>query len=746
MLDRPAEARTAPAVQRRDRGPGRTPDDQTSSAALSGSAILAILRRRKLPLLASILLIPLLSFVAIKQITPRYTATGTLLYDASEYKLRELQSILRTDPFTEAVMTTQAEILRGMPVVEQVATRLNLFDNAEFNAALRRPSLPQRIAAAVRRFLPANPARRQTDAQVGPNLDPVRDATLRAVQDALVVKPLKSSRVLEVSFTAQDPVLAAAAVNHAMDAYIRQQLGAKFRAVHRAHDWLESRAKQLRAEVRAGEDRIVAYRTREGMVQGMHAALDTEQISNLAAGLQRARNDLAVATGRLDAAQGQAGAAAQAAIAPSVVQLREQQGLLAGQLQSLLVRLGPNHPEVVSLKTQLAETQRAVSAEIARVVAATKADVRADRERVAMLEQNLRDARVQVEHGSQAQIPLNAMQRDVEASRTLLQAVLDRLQQIAQQEAIEAPDAHEISLALPPAQPSAPRTMPLMAASGVFAIVFGLLLVYLFELADGTFRSGDDIRSVLGLPCFALIPRIGRRALGQFGIADYAAHKPHSPLAEQLRALRTGLWLWPNRPRIVAVTAARPAEGKTTVALSLGRLAAMNGARVVVLDCDIRKPAHDRIMHAETAPGIVDCLQGAAALADVIRKDSLTSMDYLPAGRAKADALGLLMSAAMARLLQTLRQDYDLVLLDAPPAEAASDARIIAAAADATLLCVRWRSTPRDVVLHALDLLEEAHANVVGAALTQVDVRSHVRSGYADAGVYHPRYGGRYRE
>ena len=393
----------------------------------------------------------------------------------------------------------------------------------------------------------------------------------------------------------------------------------------------------------------------------------------------------------------------------------------------------------------MAETQRAVSAEIARVVAATEADVRADRERVAMLEQNLRDAQAQVERGSQAQIPLNAMQRDVEASRTLLQAVLERLQQIAQQEAIETPDAHEI-LALPPARPSAPRTVPLMAASGVFASVFGLLLVYLFELADGTFRSGDDIRSVLGLPCFALIPRIGRRALGQLGIADYAAHKPHSPLAEQLRALRTGLWLWPNRPRIVSVTAARPAEGKTTVALSLGRLAAMNGERVVVLDCDIRKPAHERLMHAETGPGIGDCLQGTAALADVIRKDRLTSMDYIPAGGAKADALGLLMSAAMARLLQTLRQDYDLVLLDAPPAQAATDARIIAAAADATLLCVRWRSTPRDVVLHALDLLEEAHANVVGAALTQVDVRSHVRSGYADAGVYHPRHGGRYRE
>ena len=121
-------------------------------------------------------------------------------------------------------------------------------------------------------------------------------------------------------------------------------------------------------------------------------------------------------------------------------------------------------------------------------------------------------------------------------------------------------------------------------------------------------------------------------------------------------------------------------------------------------------------------------------------------MDYIPGGTGEANALGLLMSATMARLLQTLRQDYDLVLLDAPPAQAVTDARIVAGLADATLFCVRWRRTPRDVVLHALELLEEAHANVVGAALTQVDVNVHVRSGYADAEVYHPRHGGYFRE
>ena len=390
MLDRPDAAGPAPPIARSDRARTGPSADRGDAGALTGAAILAILRRRKLPLLASILLAPLLAYIAISQVTPRYTATGTLLYNAPEYNLREMQSILRVDPITDAVMATQAEVLRGLPVVERVADRLNLHGNPEFNRGLRPTTWPERALRAVHQLVsliapaiaPAPPA---ATLAVGPSPDPGRNATLHRVQDVFTVSPLKSSRILEVSFTSESPVLAAAAVNIAMDAYIKDQLAVKYRAVHRANDWLENRVKELRAEVRTSEDRIATYRAREGLVEGMRARLDTEEISHLTEGMARARNDLAVAEARLDAASGRAGANAQAAVAPSVVQLRAQQGQLTAQLQSLLARLGSSHPEVQSLRNQLTESERMIAAEISRVVAATAADVRADRERVATL-------------------------------------------------------------------------------------------------------------------------------------------------------------------------------------------------------------------------------------------------------------------------------------------------------------------------------------------------------------------------
>src|SRR5262249_4525690 len=155
----------------------------------------------------------------------------------------------------------------------------------------------------------------------------------------------------------------------------------------------------------------------------------------------------------------------------------------------------------------------------------------------------------------------------------------------------------------------------------------------------------------------------------------------------------------------IAITAARAQEGKTTVSRTLARLATMNGERVVVVDCDLR---HGTSL--KRAPGLLDFLRNKAPLADIIRKDAATGSDCISGGKWEANALGLLMSAPMAQLLQTLRNNYDLVLLDTPPAEPITDARVVAGLAEATVICVRWRSTTRHIALHALERLEEAHA------------------------------------
>ena len=137
-------------------------------------------------------------------------------------------------------------------------------------------------------------------------------------------------------------------------------------------------------------------------------------------------------------------------------------------------------------------------------------------------------------------------------------------------------------------------------------------------------------------------------------------------------------------------------------------------------------------------------MRGEASLLDVLHNDRLGApggeLHFVPAGQPRGDTFGLFMGPEMARLLSEARRQYALVILDSPPVQAITEARVLAAVADASIFCIRWRATPRDVVSYALELLEDAHAQVAGVVLTRVDPHAHVRSGYADAEVYHRRY------
>ena len=709
-------------------------------------ATIGVFRRHLWAFLMMTILVPGCAWIAIQRTTPRYTAVGSLIYDPSDYKVRELESILRTDPTTEAVMASQAEILQSLKIAQRVAERGNLYANPEFNPTLRPHSATRVAADWARSWLSLNPADEPAipETTYGPMPDPGRDATVLAVHDALHSSPLHASRVLEVTFVAQDPLVAAAAVNNAMDIYIKAQFTAKAAAVRRATLWLDERAAALRAEVRKSEDRIAAYRAEHNFAQGMHAGLDTEKISHLNEDLIRARTELAAADARLDAARGRAGAAAQAAIAASVVPLRANLEQLTARLQARTGQLGSNHPEVVSSRRQVDEARRAVDAEITRVVAATEQDRRAANERVTTLERNLRGDTVDADAEAKARIPLNAMERDSEASRAQLLAMLERVQQTAQQHALETSEAHEISLALPPRQPSWPRPVPMMAAAAAAGVLLGLMLVHVLHLTDSTLHSGEDVRALVKLPCFALVPELTRRELRHAPIEEFVLRRPLTAYAEQIRAVRAGLWLGVERPRVVAVTAARPSEGKSVLALSLARSAALSGERVLLIDCDLRRPSLGHRLRADTGPGLADLLRGKAALLDILHDDTLGApggwMHFVPAGQPRGDTFGLFMGTEMALLLTEARKAYTLIILDSPPVQAITEARVLSAIADATIFCVRWRATPRDVVSYALELLEDAHAQVAGVVLTRVDPRAHVRSGYADAEVYHRRY------
>lgn len=751
MLDKPKDAAFDPRAERLAPPPVRAiePDD-----GLSIGVILRIVRRRKWPLVLCLIAFPLAAIVALRGMTPRFTATVTVLYEAQQFTINELQSILREDTTTDTVVNSQIQIINSMAMADRVAQRLDLAERPEFNWTLRGERPTRAVQRAVRGWLaplvePFSPGLAEAiapDPTEPPTEAALRVAVAGAVLDRIDVEVLGRSRVLGIRFTSEDPEIAARAANLLAELYISDQLEAKFEAVRRANSWLESRITGLRQEVLDAEEKIQAYRAERGLVQGVSSGLITERISRLQSDLLQQRSDLALAEARQQQARARNFAGLpQVQGNPAILNLRAQEAQLRRDEANLSSQLGDRHPDVQRIRSALRDNERLLGAEMARVVAAVDSEVASARLRVQATETALREAQAQANQAGTDEIQVRVLEREAEAARTLLTAVLQRSQQTVAQTAIEKPDGRVLSPALPPQSPSWPRASLILLGSIALGGLFGLLVIYFLEMADRSMRSGDEIRGELGLPCLALVPEM-RRRLGRGATPeDYVVKKPLSAVAEAMRSVRAGLWMGSSAPKCVVVTAARPGEGKTTTAISLARVAAMGGERVIVVDCDLRQPSFARVFGRDDGPGLVDVLQGHAQLSAVKKRDRLTQLDYVMSGSSEPTASRLFMVEAMTALIDKLRGEYDLIVLDAPPALAMVDARVIGRVADATLLCVRWRDTPRSVARSALDLLVDAKANVVGALLTRVDARSHRRSGYADSEVYHPRYGGYFR-
>ncbi|MDE8345098.1 MAG: formate--tetrahydrofolate ligase [Acidocella sp.] len=681
--------------------------------------LLGLRRRWKLILMMS-LIIPALPVGAFLNMPSSYTATGTLLYDPAAAAIPgDLASPLADIQSNIAATASQADVIDSLPAAQTLAARLDAANLPAFNPALTKPRWPLSL------FWRGKP--------------PGAAALARMIETALRVSVAPGSRVLRVSFTSTDPAVAARAANLAMQIYIDQQRDQSFASLTDAQSWLLARAADTQAGLDRSEASLAQARAAAGILQGAQSSLSTTTANHLAASLDAAQADLALNEARLDMVNAADSAGANAAVDPSLMPLRKEQADLTAQVQSLADEYGQAYPLLQQARTQLATIDQQIGVETGREVDAARAEVAADHAQIATLRAALAASKAQSDAQAERSAPTQALEQKINAKQAILRAMTLQADQLAQDASLTRPDARIVSAAMVPSSPDTAHRLLILAASIVLGVSTGILLAGVADALDTSFRSGEDLRNALALPCLAMVPEVPspRQA---------ALAAPFSLFAEQLRALRTGLALVPGTGRVIAVTAARPGEGKTTVTIALARALAASGLHVLAVDGDIRQPSFNAEFGIGGAPGLTDHLAGLAALDDVLLRDEGSPLSIIGAGTQALPALSLLLSPELSACFAALRARFDVVLLDVPPAFALAEGRVMAKTADCALFCVQWGRTPRRVVQGAVQLLRESGVNITGTVLTRVNVRQHAHSGYADAEMYQPRYGGYFRE
>ncbi|HJQ58684.1 MAG TPA: GNVR domain-containing protein [Vineibacter sp.] len=654
--------------------------------------------------------------------SPRYLNMDSIIAEAS--------------PDQERVQN-ESFVVQSRGVAREVIGRLKLAEVPEFNAELRSSSPLSRLLAELnpKQWLASLLRKDAATPAVDPAL--LREARIvDAVLERVDVSVLGRSHVLSIKASSQNPELAASIANALADAYLEHQRADKIKTAEQVEKFLQGRIAELRDQVRKSDEAVEAYRKRHGLYKGQTTGVTSQQLTELNTQLIQAQAAKAEAESRLSEAQalrqGQpvGESVPEVLRSPVIASLKQQQVEVARKIAELSVTYAARHPEMMNARAQLADIQGRIAAEVAKVIDSLAREARTATARYEALSKNFEQLKSQMGNVNERAIELDSLERDASVNRQLLEAMLNRAKQTTGLEQTQQANAKLVSPAAMPYAPSYPPKMLLALLGTVGGGLVGAAIALMRESADRTFRRADQIVAATGLPVIAMIPQLGGGTPPQI----HVLRKPTSPFSEALRRLHIGLELsqTSESPTTVLFTSAVPAEGKSVLVASLGRLLASNGKRILLVDCDWRCPRLHQLFRCSNHNGLAGLLASETVDLDAyIHHDALSGVDVIPAGEWIPQATHLLTSHRMRVVLDALAPDYDQIILDTPPVMVGAEVLAFARMVEKVVFVARWGHTGRDTILQGLKQIVEANADVAGVVMSRVVPKQYRR--YAEA-------------
>jgi capsular exopolysaccharide synthesis family protein len=665
---------------------------------------------------------------ATLQLKPVYSAeAGVKLDPTPQHSSLDVTAAFNGGPPDSALIDTEVSLMRSREVAIGVAQKLNLVDDPEFNP---------RTAPLLKdgRPVPADPKR-------------VFEGVVGLLQKKVSVARDGATYIVHIDARANDPVKAATIANAVADEYLLITQSQKMQAGLAQQAALSGRAKELQAQAEAASAAVVRYKAAAGLIGGGPGAgtVTDQQAGSLAGQLAQASAESAAARAKATEARAQISRGALDSVAevlssPVITDLRRQRTETLRDQAQINGRYGPKHPDSVRVASQLAQIDAQIVNEADRIVSSLESAARASEDRVRTLRAQLGGLEGRQASNARASVEADTLQRRADSLNAVAAATIQVVQRANEQAQVGQTQGRIAFMATPPASPSFPNK-PLFVLFGLLlGGVLGAATVYMLDLLDSSVRTPEQVETLLGAPYLASIPLLRqRRRWGKPAttVWDYVKAKPISSFAESLRLVRSAMTAGDQKARVIAITSALPGEGKTSTAISLARVMAMSGDRVLLIDGDLRRNALQALFKQKPTVGLIEVLTQSVPFQKAVIKDTVPRLDVLPLVDASYSGEDLLGGPVMARLIAQLRQVYDHIIIDTPPALAVADARRLAALADAVIMAVRWGRTPRHAALAAIERLEGDGLTIGGVILTMVDIRARASLGEGDTTYYY---------
>ncbi|MBY0566637.1 MAG: AAA family ATPase [Hyphomonadaceae bacterium] len=656
-----------------------------------------------------------------------FIATAVILlrppiYEASSMLMmspREPEGIAspQTEGFRPAdtgYVDSQVEILRSPVLADRLVDVLELDRDGEWNGGASNT--------------PANRAR-------------VVNSVMRAVEP----RRRGQTYVVEVAVRSRDPAKAAQMSNSLVEIYMAAQSQARIDNAEDTSAWLETRLTSLRQELQDREGALEAYRAQAGLLTVNGVTLTEQQVQEGETSVLAARVDLAASEARWRQAQrltraGGSGDTMVGALTSDVmVHLRERQADIDRRLAEQRDRYGEQHPTAIATLAEKADIERQIASEVGRLTASLQNEAEVSRARATTLQSHLAVVRGQLVRNNAQLAELNAHERGVESTRAIYATFEQRYRELANGAAGVGGEAQLISAASAPTQPASRPLGLMLGLAALVAVMAGIFAGWVAELFGTKVQTPEEIERNIGLPILATIPQLEGREFNKLPAPSnhpggYAVASPRSAFTESMRLLRSRVMgsVLGQQLQSIAIASALPGDGKTTTALCLARVAAMSGRRTLLMDCDLRGRSLNVLLGIEPTRGLLEVLKGTVQWRDVVGRDEGSGAHILPIAGDSFTAEDVFGGEAMKTLLDEIKQEYDLIVMDCPPVLTLAEAREIAVLAEGVVLVAKRGQTPRSALRTALSELRAVGANVLGVALNGIDANASGRTTYSD--------------
>ncbi len=710
---------------------------------------LLILRKRKFIVFTLLALVFLTTAIVTFSTTPIYTSAVEVLIERNRGTPGLENQYYSYDP---DFLETQSSIVKSSKVARRVVDSLKLATTYRsyfleekkggeptFFDTIResiRESLSS-LLTTVKKFGEEPTGQGAGQALVATEPMSEEDLIASVIQGRLMVSTVKNTKIINISYSDKSPAIAKLVADAVAKAYMDELLDMKLTTSRYTLQWMTSKAQEERNKLEASEKAMQEYMRANDLVTIENKlAITPQRLSEFSSQLSKAQTDRKTLEGILRQVEASGKNVAQLENIPTFADnavlkgAREALFKARQNISDLSKKYGEKHPLMIKANDELAELLTQQQAEVNRVIAATRNAYELAKSQEKNLDELLGTTKNELLNLNEKFIQYSIMKRDVDANRVVYEALTANIKKEGVTEQSQSVNVWVIKNAAFPGGPSKPNKKRNLALGLILGLMAGVGCAFLIEYLDNTVKSDKDFESRYGVTVLGTIEKLKEKGKK---IESYIVQKPLSPMAESYRLVRSGLLLSSAEqpPKTILVTSMGQGEGKTSTTINIARVFSQGGKKILIIDCDLRRPRVHSVFSMQNEKGLSNYLTGTLQ-ENIIHKVAGEEIFAITSGPIPPNPSELVGSKRLKNLLEKMRDHFDFIIVDSPPVQLVTDSLTLSHLVDGTLVVVKAGSTTYDTVQSGLKKLRDVQCRILGVVLNGVG--KHHGGGYYYSG------------